>query len=67
MTDSQKLVWTIAFGGFYLIASNSVVCNWLTSELSDLTAVAQFLLLPLIALVIAAPGSFLVFKICKKG
>ena len=66
MTDSQKLVWTIAFGGFYLIAGTRV-CNWLTSQVSDLTMVEQFLLLPLIALVIAAPGSFLVFKIWKKG
>ena len=66
MTDSQKLLWTIAFGGFYLIAGTRA-CNWLTSQLSYLTTVAQFLLLPLIALVIVAPGSFLVFKIWKKG
>ena len=66
MTDSQKLVWTIAFGGLYLIAGTRA-CNWLTSQLSDLSTVAEFLLLPLIALVIATPGSFLVFKIWKKG
>ena len=66
MTDSQKLVWTIAFGGFYLIAGTRA-CNWLTSQLSDLNTAVQFLLLPLIALVIAVPGSFLVFKIWKKG
>ena len=66
MTDFQKFAWTIAFGGLYLIAGIRA-CNWLTSQLSDLTTVVQFLLLPLIALVIAAPGSYLVFKIWKKG
>ena len=66
MTDSQKIVWTIAFGGLYLIAG-TLACNWLTSQLSDLDTVVQFLLLPLIALVIAVPGSFLIFKIWKKG
>ena len=66
MTDLQKFAWTIAFGGLYLIAGIRA-CNWLTSQLRDLTPAVQFLLLPLIALVIAAPGSFLVFKIWKKG
>ena len=66
MTDLQKFVWTIAFGGLYLIAGIRA-CNWLTSQLSDLNTVVQFVLLPLIALVIAVPGSFLVFKLWKKG
>ena len=64
MTDSQKLVWTIAFGGLYLIAGTRA-CNWLTSQLSNPTTLVQFWMLPLIAFVIAAPGSFLIFKMWK--
>ena len=66
MTDVQKFVWTFAFGGLYLIAGIRA-CNWLTSQLGDLNTWVQFLMLPLIALAIAAPGSFLVFKMWKKG
>ena len=33
----------------------------------DLNVVAQLLMLPFIALLIAAPGSFLVFKLWEKG
>ena len=65
MTDFQKLVWTIAFGGLYLIGGTRA-CNWLTSQLSDLTTVVQFWMLPLIAFVIAAPGNFRIFKMWKK-
>lgn len=67
MTDSQKLVWTIAFGGLLHLIAGTRACNRLTSQLSDLNTAVQFLLLPLIALLIAVPGSFLVFKIWKKG
>ena len=66
MTDLQKFAWTLAFGGLYLIAGIRA-CNWLTSQLGGLNLVAQFLMLPLIALLIAAPGSFLVFQMWKKG
>ena len=66
MTDVQKFVWTFAFGGLYLIVGIRA-CNWLTSQLDDLNIWVQFLMLPLIALAIAAPGSFLVFKMWKKG
>lgn len=66
MTDVQKFVWTIAFGGLYLIAGIRA-CNWLTSQLGDLNTWMQFLMLPFIALAVAAPGSFLVFKIWKEG
>ena len=66
MTDVQKFVWTIAFGGLYLIAGIRA-CNWLTSQLGDLNTWIQFLMLPFIALAVAAPGSFLVFKIWKEG
>ena len=54
MTDLQKFAWTIAFGGLYLIAGIRA-CNWLTSQLGDLNVVAQLLMLPFIALLIAAP------------
>ena len=40
-------------------------CNWLTSQLSNLTTLVQFWMLPLIAFVIAALGSFLIFKMWK--
>ncbi|MDB4623079.1 hypothetical protein OAE36_00260 [bacterium] len=66
MTDLQKFAWTIAFSGLYLIAGIRA-CNWLTSQLGDLNVVAQLLMLPFIALLIAAPGSFLVFKLWEKG
>ena len=66
MTDFQNFLWTVAFGGLYLIVGIRA-CNWLTSLLGDLNVVAQFLILPFIALLIAAPGSFLVFKLWKKG
>ena len=66
MTDLQKCAWTIAFGGLYLIVGIRA-CNWLTSLLGDLNVVAQFLMLPFIALLIAAPGSFLVFRLWGKG
>ena len=66
MTDGQKFAWTIAFGGLYLIAGIRA-CNWLTEQLGDLNIVVQVFILPFIALAIAAPGSFLVFKMWKKG
>lgn len=66
MTDGQKFAWTVAFGGLYLIAGIRV-CNWLTGHLGDLNTVVQVFVLPFIALAIAAPGSFLVFKMWKKG
>ena len=66
MTDLQKFVWTIVFGGLYLIVGIRA-CNWLTSQLGDLNILVQLLMLPFIALLIAAPGSFLVFKFWKKG
>ena len=66
MTDGQKFAWTIAFGGLYLIAGIRA-CNWLTGRLGDLNTVVQVFILPFIALAIAAPGSFLVFKMWKKG
>ena len=66
MTDVQKFAWTIAFGGLYLIAGIRA-CNWLTGQFGDLNTVAQLFILPFIALAIAAPGSFLVFKMWKKG
>ena len=66
MTDLQKFAWTIAFGGLYLIAGIRA-CNWLTIQLGDLHTVFQVLILPFIALAIAAPGIFLVFKMWKKG
>ena len=66
MTDGQKFAWTIAFGGLYLSAGIRA-CNWLTGQLGDLNTVVQVFILPFIALAIAAPGSFLVFKMWKKG
>ena len=66
MTDLQKFLWTVAFGGLYLIAGIRA-CNWVTSQISGLNTVMQFLTLPFIALALAAPGSFLVFKIWKRG
>ena len=66
MTDGQKFAWTIAFGGLYFIAGIRA-CNWLTGQLGDLNTVVQVFILPFIALAIAAPGSFLVFKMWKKG
>ena len=66
MTDGQKFAWTIAFGGLYLIAGIRA-CNLLTGQLGDLNTVVQVFILPFIALAIAAPGSFLVFKMWKKG
>ena len=66
MTDVQKFVWTFAFGGLYLIAGIRA-CNWLTSQLGEINTWMQFLMLPFIALAIAVPGSFLVFKMWKKG
>ena len=66
MTNVQKFVWTIAFGGLYLIAGIRA-CNWLIGQLADLNIVVQVFIWPLIALAIAAPGSFLVFKMWKKG
>ena len=66
MTDVQKFAWTIAFGGLYLIAGIRA-CNWLTVQLGDLNTVVQVFILPFISLAIAAPGSFLVFKMWKKG
>ena len=66
MTDGQKFAWTIAFGGLYLIVGIRA-CNWLTAQLGDLNTVLQVFILPFIALAIAAPGSFLVFKMWKIG
>ena len=66
MTDVPKFAWTIAFGGLYLIAGIRA-CNWLTDQLGDLNIVVQVFILPFIALVIAAPGSLLVYKMWKKG
>lgn len=66
MADLQKFVGTVVFGGVYLIAAIRA-CNWVTSQLSDLNTGMQFLTLPFIAIAIAAPGSFLVFMIWKKG
>ena len=66
MTDFQKFLWTVAFGGLYLIAGIRA-CNWVTSQISELNTMMQFLTLPFISLALAAPGSFLVFKIWKRG
>ena len=66
MTDLQKFLWTVAFGGLYLIAGIRA-CNWVTSQISELNTMMQFLTLPFISLALAAPGSFLVFKIWKRG
>ena len=44
-------------------------CDWITAQLSSLNGnlAVQLLLTPVIALGLAAPGSYLVFKIWKEG
>ena len=68
MSNTQKFVWTVLFGGLYLIAGVRC-CNWITAQLSSLNGnlAVQLLLTPVIALGLAAPGSYLVFKIWKEG
>ena len=56
MIDFQKFLWTLTFGGLYLVGGIRA-CNWVTSQLSGLNPVVQFLALPFIALALAAPGA----------
>ena len=68
MSNTQKFVWTVLFGGLYLIAGVRC-CDWITAQLSSLNGnlAVQLLLTPVIALGLAAPGRSLVFKIWKEG
>ena len=66
ITEFQKFLSILTFSGLYLFAGIRK-CNWVINQLSGLSTVMQFLILPCIALALAGPANLIVFKIWKRG
>ena len=70
MNNFQKMVWTSAFAALYMIAGVRL-SRWVTASVyvvptgSAMHNLLMVLVPPFIALAIAAPGGYLVYRIWK--
>ena len=71
MTGYQKMAWTIAFSALYMIAGVRFVrwiatTTYMTPNGDSVQNLLMALLTPFIALLISAPGGYLIYKIWKE-
>ena len=71
MTGYQKMAWTISFSAFYMIEGVRFVrwtttTTYITPNGDSVQNLLMALLTPFIALLISAPGGYLIYKIWKE-
>tara|TARA_B100001939_G_scaffold134512_1_gene116848 strand:+ start:283 stop:501 length:219 start_codon:yes stop_codon:yes gene_type:complete len=71
MAVYQKILWTIAFSAFYMIAGVRFVrwtatTTYMTPNGDSVQNLLMPLVTPFIALLISAPGGYLIYKVWKE-